>query len=75
MTAARMNKQGQSRQWQTSERTTEQANLEGAILNGADLRGVDLSMVTGLTPAQLATALVDETTILPADWTDLAASK
>ena len=28
-----------------------------------------------LTPQQLATAIVDETTILPADWTDLAATE
>ncbi|MEM8680882.1 MAG: pentapeptide repeat-containing protein [Planctomycetota bacterium] len=55
--------------------TSERTNLEGTILDGADLRGVDLSQVMGLTPQQLATAIVDETTILPADWTDLAATE
>ena len=53
----------------------EGANLEGAILDGADLRGVDLSQVMGLTPQQLTTAIVDETTILPTEWTDLAATE
>lgn len=53
--------------------STERTNLEGAILDGADLRGVDLSGVEGMTPAQLNSAIIDETTIMPSSWTPLAA--
>lgn len=43
------------------------ANLAGAILMGTILRGADLSDVKNLTKQQLAVAVVDDTTILPAD--------
>jgi uncharacterized protein YjbI with pentapeptide repeats len=46
------------------------ANLKGAAVDGAnfsgcDLRGADLSTATGMTPEQIAVAVVDETTKLP----------
>jgi uncharacterized protein YjbI with pentapeptide repeats len=41
------------------------ANLAGAILDGTILRGADLSDVKNLTQRQLASAVIDETTILP----------
>ena len=42
------------------------ANLAGAILTGTILRGADLSGVINLTKEQLAVAVIDDTTILPA---------
>lgn len=51
----------------------ERTNFRGAILEGTDLRGVDLSEVEGLTPAQLATAVVDQTTIRPGGWPKITA--
>jgi len=44
------------------------ANLAGAILTGTILRGADLSEVRNLTEEQLAGAVVDDTTILPAKF-------
>lgn len=41
------------------------ANFRNAILDGTILRGADLSGVRNLTRQQLATAIVDEATILP----------
>lgn len=41
------------------------AHLGDASLEGTDLRGADLSDATGLTPGQIAQAVVDGTTILP----------
>jgi uncharacterized protein YjbI with pentapeptide repeats len=41
------------------------ANFAGASLREADLRFVDLSEVRGLTCGQVATAVTDETTVLP----------
>jgi uncharacterized protein YjbI with pentapeptide repeats len=41
------------------------ANLAGAILDGTILRGADLSGVKNLTRKQLASAVIDDTTILP----------
>lgn len=43
------------------------ANLAGAILTGTMLRGADLREVRNLTKEQLAAAVVDDATILPAD--------
>ena len=40
------------------------ANLSGAALSKADLSGVNLTEVIGLTPQQLETAIIDETTRL-----------
>jgi hypothetical protein len=40
-------------------------DLQGAELSGCDLRDADLSTVTGLTPEQIAVAVVDESTKLP----------
>ena len=58
------------------------ANLTKAILKGADLtdtllaktdlRGADLTDVVGLTPAQIALAQIDSTTILPSSIRRLA---
>ena len=42
------------------------ANLADAILTGTILRGADLSEVRNLNKEQLAAAVVDDTTILPA---------
>jgi uncharacterized protein YjbI with pentapeptide repeats len=47
------------------------ANLTGAILKGTILRGADLSGAVNLTKEQLASAVIDETTILPAYLQDL----
>lgn len=47
------------------------ANLAGAILKGTILRGADLSGVVNLTKEQLASAVIDETTVLPAYLLDL----
>jgi WD40 repeat protein len=41
------------------------AIFTGTHLDGADLRGADLSEAVGLTTAQLATAVLDDSTILP----------
>lgn len=43
------------------------ANLAGAILTGTILRAADLRDVRNLTKEQLASAVVDETTLLPAE--------
>jgi uncharacterized protein YjbI with pentapeptide repeats len=43
------------------------ASFEVAVLDGADLRGVDLSEATGLTREQLARAITDSQTRLPAE--------
>ena len=43
------------------------ANLAGAILTGTILRGADLRDVINLTKEQLASAVIDHTTILPSD--------
>jgi uncharacterized protein YjbI with pentapeptide repeats len=43
------------------------ANLAGAILTGTILRGADLSDVKNLTKEQIASAVVDDTTILPSN--------
>ena len=40
-------------------------DFRGAKLDGADLRGADLTSARNLTPAQLATAVTDDTTRLP----------
>jgi len=45
------------------------SDMKDALLDGADLRGADLSEVTNLTSAQLAVAITDETTKLPAGVT------
>lgn len=42
------------------------ANFRGTILKGTILRGADLTDARNLTPEQLAEALVDDTTLLPA---------
>lgn len=47
------------------------ADFEGARLDGAVLRGADLTDARNLTIAQLAAAIVDETTLLP-DYIDRA---
>jgi uncharacterized protein YjbI with pentapeptide repeats len=41
------------------------ANFANASLQGTILKGADLSEATNLTPAQLRTAILDETTKLP----------
>ena len=41
------------------------ARLQGAQLDGADLRGANLRCASGLTDAQLETALTDAATVLP----------
>ena len=56
------------------------ANLKGALLLNAilvqtDLRGANLTNVIGLTPAQLTTAQIDATTILPTSVQRLASSR
>jgi len=38
------------------------SDLKDTNLEGADLRGANLTEVTNLTPAQLASAIIDETT-------------
>ncbi|WP_173984251.1 pentapeptide repeat-containing protein [Magnetospirillum sp. SS-4] len=43
------------------------ADMFGAILEGADLRGADLTGALNLTKAQIDSAIIDETTKLPAD--------
>jgi len=43
------------------------SDMKDANLEGADLRGANLKEVTNLTTAQLGQAVVDTTTILPAD--------
>lgn len=43
------------------------ADLSGAKLDGADLRGADLTGALNLTKAQIDSAIIDETTKLPAD--------
>jgi uncharacterized protein YjbI with pentapeptide repeats len=48
------------------------ADFEGANLDGANLSGADLSDAKNLTLDQLATVIVDESTILP-DYIDRAA--
>ena len=40
-------------------------DVTGACFAGADLRGADLRHVIGLTPEQINTAVVDESTLLP----------
>jgi uncharacterized protein YjbI with pentapeptide repeats len=45
----------------------EGASLREAVLDGTDLRGVDLRAVSGLTAVQLAGAVTDRATKLPAD--------
>lgn len=42
------------------------SNFRGAVLAGTILRGADLSDADNLTPEQLAQAVIDETTKLPA---------
>ena len=46
------------------------ANFKDAILDGTVLIGADLSDVRNLTREQLAKAVIDETTILPAGLKD-----
>jgi uncharacterized protein YjbI with pentapeptide repeats len=48
------------------------AKLAGAVLCGADLTGADLTGATGLQAAQVAPAIVDATTQLPAGLSALA---
>ncbi len=43
------------------------SDMKDATLDGADLRGANLGGVTGLTSAQLDSAIVDDKTQLPAD--------
>lgn len=56
------------------------ARLNGAVLEGARLEGADLTGASGLTPAQLKTAHLDQTTKLPEylradfDWSAPAAN-
>jgi uncharacterized protein YjbI with pentapeptide repeats len=50
------------------------ANLADAILKGTILRGADLSGAVNLTKKQLASAVIDETTVLPAYLQDLKSS-
>lgn len=45
------------------------ANLTGATLEATDLSGADLSECRGLTPRQLAAALIDDSTCLPDELT------
>jgi uncharacterized protein YjbI with pentapeptide repeats len=47
------------------------ANLSHADLTGANLSGADLSDVVNLTKEQLASAVIDDTTILPTYLQDL----
>src|SRR4051812_5851880 len=47
------------------------ANLAGAILQGTILRGADLSGAVNLTKEQLASAVMDDTTVLPTYLQDL----
>jgi uncharacterized protein YjbI with pentapeptide repeats len=42
------------------------ADLKDAILQGADLQGANLSDVTNLTQQQVDSAVISETTVLPA---------
>lgn len=44
------------------------ATFKGAMLQGVNFSGVDLSEVSSMTRSQLATAIVDEGTILPKDF-------
>jgi uncharacterized protein YjbI with pentapeptide repeats len=46
------------------------ANMRDAKLDGANLRGADFTGAHDLTRAQIATAIVDERTILPDDLGD-----
>jgi uncharacterized protein YjbI with pentapeptide repeats len=50
------------------------ANFRGTVLKGAILRGADLTDAKNLTLEQLAEAVIDETTRLPADLHDRTAS-
>jgi len=51
------------------------ANLKDANLNGTVLKGADLTDAQNLTFSQLAEAIVDETTTLPAHFSISALSK
>jgi uncharacterized protein YjbI with pentapeptide repeats len=50
------------------------ANFRGAVLKGTILRGADLADAKNLSWEQLAEAVMDETTVLPAYLHDRAAS-
>lgn len=43
------------------------ANMHNAILDGTILKGADLTGVRNLTHAQIARAIIDDQTILPAE--------
>jgi uncharacterized protein YjbI with pentapeptide repeats len=51
------------------------SNLKNAILTGTILRGADLTDATNLTRAQLAAAIIDDRTRLPALVNDPAPAK
>jgi hypothetical protein len=40
-------------------------DFTGATFDGCDMRGTDLRKTRGITPAMLATAIIDETTLIP----------
>ncbi|MFO1123886.1 MAG: pentapeptide repeat-containing protein [Methylocystis sp.] len=46
------------------------ANLQDAILDGTNLRGADLTGARNLTRSQLQRAIIDDQTILPAEFAE-----